>query len=56
MESNRFARPGAQLDDVGEDVDGHQPVRLWLPRGRIGRMRFPAYSDYAHRAKAAAGR
>jgi uncharacterized membrane protein YhaH (DUF805 family) len=44
MEANRFAPPGAQVDDVLQDVDGYQPVRLWPPRGRIGRMRFLAYT------------
>lgn len=37
---NRFAAPGAVVGDV--DV-GVQPVRLWPPTGRMGRMRFLAY-------------
>jgi uncharacterized membrane protein YhaH (DUF805 family) len=38
--TNRFAPPGAQVDDVAPASDGFQPVRLWPPRGRIGRLRF----------------
>ena len=42
-EANRFAPPGAQVADVAHDGDV-QPVRLWPPSGRIGRLRFLAYS------------
>ena len=45
MEStNRFAPPGARVDDVAFASSGVQPVRLWPPSGRIGRLRFLAYS------------
>ena len=42
-EANRFAPPGAQVADVAHDGQV-QPVRLWPPSGRIGRLRFLAYS------------
>ena len=41
--TNRFAPPGAQVEDVAMQGSGFQPVRLWPPRGRIGRVRFFAY-------------
>ena len=37
---NRFAPPGTQVADVEGEV---QPVRLWPPSGRIGRLRLLAY-------------
>nr|HET7859174.1 DUF805 domain-containing protein [Caldimonas sp.] len=40
-EANRFAPPATSVADVGPDVV--QPVRLWPPSGRIGRLRFLAY-------------
>jgi len=40
-EANRFAPPATAVADVGPDAV--QPVRLWPPRGRIGRLRFLAY-------------
>jgi uncharacterized membrane protein YhaH (DUF805 family) len=43
-EANRFAPPGAQVADVVERGVGVQPVRLWPPSGRIGRLRLLAYS------------
>ena len=43
MEStNRFAPPGAQVEDVAL-AGGVQPIRLWPPKGRVGRLRFLAY-------------
>ncbi len=36
----RYAPPGAVVGDV---VTGVQPVRLWPPTGRMGRLRFFAY-------------
>jgi uncharacterized membrane protein YhaH (DUF805 family) len=42
-EANRFAPPGAQVADVAEAGVGYQPVRLWPPRGRMGRLRLLAY-------------
>ncbi len=41
--TNRFAPPGAQVDDVALE-GGVQPIRLWPAHGRIGRLRFLAYS------------
>ena len=41
--ANRFAPPGARVEDVA--LDGAvQPIKLWPPNGRIGRLRFLAYS------------
>ena len=41
-EGNRFAPPGTQVADVA--LAGEvQPVRLWPPSGRIGRLRLLAY-------------
>ena len=42
-ETNRFAPPGAPVADVIEQGVGFQPVRLWPPNGRIGRLRMLAY-------------
>ena len=42
-DTNRFAPPGAQVADVIEQGVGFQPVRLWPPNGRIGRLRLLAY-------------
>jgi uncharacterized membrane protein YhaH (DUF805 family) len=41
-EGNRFAPPLAQVADVAHDGEV-QPIRLWPPSGRIGRLRFLAY-------------
>ena len=41
-ETNRFAPPTAAVDDVALAY-GVQPVRLWPPSGRIGRLRLLAY-------------
>ena len=42
-EANRFAPPGALVADVADESVGHQPVRLWPPNGRMGRLRLLAY-------------
>ena len=42
-EANRFAPPGAQVADVMERGVAFQPVRLWPPSGRMGRLRMLAY-------------
>ena len=42
-DTSRFAPPGAQVADVIEQGVGFQPVRLWPPNGRIGRLRLLAY-------------
>ncbi len=36
----RYAPPGTVVGDVATGV---QPVRLWPPKGRMGRLRFLAY-------------
>ena len=38
---NRYAPPRAEVGDLA--TDGVQPIRLWPPRGRLGRMRFFVY-------------
>ena len=40
---NPYAPPGTQVADVTA-AHGFQPVRLWPVDGRIGRLRFLAYS------------
>jgi len=42
-EANRFAPPGAHVADVAAGDVGFQPVRLWPPSGRMGRLRMLAY-------------
>ena len=44
MDENRFAPPGAVVDDVGFRSGDVQPIKLWPPSGRIGRLRLLAYS------------
>ena len=44
MEANRFAPPGAVVDDVSSFEGGVQPIRLWPPSGRLGRLRLLAYN------------
>ena len=41
--ARRFAPPAAEVEDVSAGVQPVQPVRLWPPRGRIGRLRFFVY-------------
>jgi len=41
-EANRFAPPGAAVADVAQ-VGDVQPIRLWPPSGRMGRLRFFVY-------------
>jgi len=41
---NPYAPPGSQVEDVSAAHVGFQPVRLWPVNGRIGRLRFLAYS------------
>ena len=44
METNRYSPPATAVADVALASDGYQTVRLWPPSGRIGRLRFLAYS------------
>jgi uncharacterized membrane protein YhaH (DUF805 family) len=41
--TNRFAPPVARVADVAVEAADFQQVRLWPPRGRMGRLRFLAY-------------
>jgi len=42
--NNPFAPPGAVVADVSQGASGYQPVRFWSPNGRIGRLRYLAYT------------
>jgi len=44
METNRYSPPATAVADVSLASDAYQTVRLWPPSGRIGRLRFLAYS------------
>src|SRR3954454_12200049 len=41
-EANRSAPPATAVADV-VGAGGEQPIRLWPPKGRMGRLRFLAY-------------
>ena len=41
-EANRFAPPATAVADIVAAA-GEQPIRLWPPKGRMGRLRFLAY-------------
>ena len=43
MDTQRFAPPVAAVADIDRDV-GAQPVRVWPPSGRMGRLRLLSYS------------
>jgi uncharacterized membrane protein YhaH (DUF805 family) len=45
---NPYSPPQAHVADVADATGNAQPVRLWSPRGRIGRMRYVAYSFGAY--------
>lgn len=49
MTTNPYAAPRAAVADVYND-DGAdvQPVKLWSAKGRIGRVRFLAYTIYSY--------
>jgi uncharacterized membrane protein YhaH (DUF805 family) len=40
---NPYAPPTARVEDI-HDRDATQPIRLWSARGRIGRLRYIAWS------------
>ncbi len=43
--ANPYAPPGAAVADIeGRDSDASQPVKVWAWRGRIGRLRYLAYT------------
>ena len=44
MDENRFAPPGAIVEDVWLGGGEVQPIKLWPPSGRLGRLRLLAYS------------
>lgn len=46
MASNPYAAPKAVVDDI-EVAQEYQEVRMWSPSGRIGRLRYLAYSTGA---------
>ncbi len=46
---NPYAPPGAAVADIASaDALRHQPVKLFSPRGRIGRLRYLAYLTYSY--------
>ena len=44
--ANPFAPPQARVADIALDGEP-QPIRLWPPRGRLGRLRYLAYNTVA---------
>src|SRR5436190_8786628 len=44
---NPYQPPRAHVEDIAEE-GGAQPLRLWSARGRIGRLRFLAWSTGAY--------
>jgi uncharacterized membrane protein YhaH (DUF805 family) len=47
MSSNPYAAPRANVDDVNT-VEEYQEVRMWSASGRVGRLRYLAYSTGAY--------
>ena len=45
---NPYAPPGAAVADVDDLDPGTQPVKLFSAQGRIGRLRFLAYTTVAY--------
>ena len=45
---NPYAPPGSEVADVTAAHGGFQPVKFWPVNGRIGRLRFLAYSVGAY--------
>lgn len=45
---NPYAAPGTAVADVYDDAAGVQSVKLWSAKGRIGRVRFLAYTFYSY--------
>ena len=41
MASNPYAAPQADVRDLAVE---YQPINMWSPRGRIGRLRYLAYT------------
>ena len=45
---NPYAPPGSEVADINAAHGGFQPVKLWPVGGRMGRLRFLAYSVGAY--------
>ncbi|HVY24611.1 MAG TPA: DUF805 domain-containing protein [Steroidobacteraceae bacterium] len=43
-DSNRYSPPQAEVSDITVEAESFQPVKLWSTQGRIGRLRYLAYS------------
>ncbi|MEJ8845767.1 hypothetical protein [Variovorax rhizosphaerae] len=41
---NPYAAPNAAVADVGGNGNEVQPIKLWSAKGRIGRLRYLAYT------------
>ena len=46
MSSNRYAAPRAAVSDI-ESTQEYQEIRMWSASGRIGRLRYLAYTTGA---------
>jgi uncharacterized membrane protein YhaH (DUF805 family) len=44
MTANPYAPPGAKVADVASVSDEVQEIRLWSAKGRVGRLRYLAYT------------
>jgi uncharacterized membrane protein YhaH (DUF805 family) len=44
MAANPYAPPGANVSDVASVSDEVQVMRLWSAKGRVGRLRYMAYT------------
>jgi len=44
---NPYAAPAAAVADVGGNANEVQPIKLWSAKGRIGRLRYLAYTTGA---------
>lgn len=43
-DSNPYSPPKAEVSDITTEVESFQPINLWSASGRIGRLRYLAYS------------
>lgn len=43
-ESNPYSPPKAEVGDITTEAESFQPINLWSASGRIGRLRYLAYS------------
>lgn len=44
MSSNPYAAPRAAVSDIVTEVEEYQEIEMWSSNGRIGRLRYLAYS------------